>query len=348
VEIGKNFMQKLEILDRALGCLIGSAVGDALGAPVEFMRPGTFEPVSVYRAGGPFKLRAGEWTDDTAMALGLAEALIVDPDLGSDLVYQNWLAWYREGEFIPAGTCFDIGSQTSAALSAFAAGRSIEATQSAGNGGIMRLAPIATRWWFTPYECAHMAAKQSNLTHNNVDCSHIAGSLGYDLADLIARGPAASQDWPQITGPVENTGYVRHTIHNAMWAYTSQPDFESAVLVAVNLGHDSDTVGAVAGAIAGAAYGLSQIPTRLVQGLLWVDRLKTVAEALWDASLAAQTSTVPENFEKAGGFIGEGDAIFADEVGPEEFARFKEEMAVVWRKQGLNPSIMADPRFGGN
>ena len=94
---------------RRLGALLGLAIGDALGAAVEFKRPGTFPPVTGYRGGGPHGLGPGEWTDDTSMALALADSLATH---GEDLADQGrrYVAWWREGKYSVNGRCFDMAS----------------------------------------------------------------------------------------------------------------------------------------------------------------------------------------------------------------------------------------------
>src|SRR5687768_2223324 len=136
-------------LDRQRGTLLGLAVGDALGAAVEFSAPGSFPPVEGYRAGGPHRLATGEWTDDTSMALALADSIAQGWDL--DDQGRRYLAWWRQGKYSVNGRCFDIGTTTSAALASFE--RTRDARQSgergeraSGNGSIMRLAPVAIRY----------------------------------------------------------------------------------------------------------------------------------------------------------------------------------------------------------
>ena len=105
--------------DRKRGALLGLAVGDALGAAVEFKPPGTFEPVTDYRAGGPHGLSAGEWTDDTSMALALADSIITHAGWDLNDQARRYVSWWREGEYSVNGRCFDIEITIRAALSRF-------------------------------------------------------------------------------------------------------------------------------------------------------------------------------------------------------------------------------------
>src|ERR1700674_2729246 len=104
--------------NRLRGALIGLAVGDALGAAVEFKTPGSFAPVTGYRSGGPHGLKAGEWTDDTSMALALADSIA---SVGWDLNDQasRYVEWWQTGKYSVTGRCFDIGITTRSALSNF-------------------------------------------------------------------------------------------------------------------------------------------------------------------------------------------------------------------------------------
>jgi hypothetical protein len=139
-----------QLQDKQHGCLLGLAIGDALGAAVEFKPPGTFEPVASYRAGGPHGLEPGEWTDDTSMALALANSIAA---AGWDINDQarRYVAWWTQGEYSVNGRCFDIGITTSSALSRFqetgdgnTSGDTSE--RASGNGSIMRLAPVPIRF----------------------------------------------------------------------------------------------------------------------------------------------------------------------------------------------------------
>ena len=270
--------------DRAVGCFIGLAIGDALGAPVEFQTPGTFEPVTGYRAGGPFNLNAGEWTDDTSMAICLGLALVADPFLLTDEVKTLWIEWARRGAHSHNGRCFDIGNQTSLAISQLERREHVPPSSSAGNGSIMRLAPVITRWWTAPETCREIAIRQSDLTHNNPECRSQAGYLAMLAANLVAGlndpGETTIREKPKFS-----TGYVRDTTDLACWSLAKGGTFPDMVLRVVNMGGDSDTAGAVTGMLAGARHGLSGIPKHLVDGLVWKDRLLTIANSLFDQTL---------------------------------------------------------------
>src|SRR5690349_4275252 len=156
-------------MQRARGMLLGLAVGDAVGTTVEFKPPGTFAPVADMVGGGPFALPAGAWTDDTSMALCLAESLVERRGFDPVDQLERYVRWYREGHWSSTGTCFDIGNATRAALQRFE--RTHEPypgdadPNAAGNGPIMKLAPVAL--FFAPDEeaAAEHAQLSTRTTH---------------------------------------------------------------------------------------------------------------------------------------------------------------------------------------
>ena len=306
----------LNMVDRFRGAVIGLAVGDCMGVPLEFKTPGTFEPVDEMVGGGCFGLKPGEWTDDTSLALCLAESLAVSG--GFDPVDQmtRYNRWYSEGRLSVTGECFDIGNTTRYALHSFErtgepySGPSNE--RSAGNGSIMRLAPVPIFFSWDPYLAVERSGDSSRTTHGNqlaVDaCRYMGGiihgalngatkdeilSEGYSpipgywddnpLVDEIAEVAAGSfkvKNPPEIKGK----GYVVSSLEAALWAFARSNSFEEGCLMAVNLGDDADTTGAVYGQIAGAYYGESEIPTRWVDNLAKFETINCILEKLMEAS----------------------------------------------------------------
>src|SRR5688500_7370578 len=155
--------------ERFRGALLGLAAGDAVGTTVEFQPPGTFERVTDMVGGGPFGLPAGAWTDDTSMALCLAESLV--KRAGFDPVDQlgRYVRWYREGHWSSTGTCFDIGNATRAALERFERTREPYPGDAdpgaAGNGPLMKLAPIALAYARDPARAVRYAGLSARTTH---------------------------------------------------------------------------------------------------------------------------------------------------------------------------------------
>jgi ADP-ribosyl-[dinitrogen reductase] hydrolase len=304
-------------LDRATGCLLGLAVGDALGTTVEFRRRGSFEPVGDIVGGGPFGLKPGQWTDDTSMALCLADSLIECGAFDPADQMRRYVRWWRDGYRSSTGVCFDIGGTTRRALREFersgnpVAG-STEST-AAGNGSLMRLAPIPIRYQNDPRETVIRAAQSSQTTHAATEavdaCRYFAGLVagalrGASKDELTsARFMPESVDWNQHplcpgveriaagsfrhaeAARISATGYVLHTLEAALWAFWGSSSFEQGALMAVNLGDDADTTGAVYGQLAGAFYGRSGLPSRWLDVLHLQQDIEGVAARLHQTGL---------------------------------------------------------------
>ena len=294
-----------DTFDRAMGALLGLAIGDALGAPVEFQRRDTFEPVTDMRSGGYFKLPAGAWTDDTAMALCLAESLIADPHLDQKDLLDRFCLWASKGENTSTGVCVGIGQNTLRVLGNFHRTGTLNAPEtrqkSDGNGAAMRLAPVAIRHWHDPVEACRIADLQSRTTHYSelsaAGCEYLAATLcalisGHEWAQAIR--PTANASWPdQIKAldsedwqqrerdSISSTGFVVHTLEAALWAVDTTSSFAAAILKAVNLGDDADSVGAVAGQLAGARYGLSAIPINWRDTLIHNQQIESLGRTLF-------------------------------------------------------------------
>jgi len=298
--------------DRYKGCLLGLAVGDALGTTLEFKSPGSFTPLTDIEGGGPFALEKGQWTDDTSMALCLAASLVECRGFDAPDQMRRYLRWYREGYFSSKEYCFDIGNTVRAALEKFERERAPLAgsldPRAAGNGSIMRLAPVVLRFARDPLRAVEWAALSSKTTHaaaEAVDACRLMAALlvgllqGESKADVlgvrfepvsglwrdeplmpkieqIAAGSYKVKAPPQIRG----SGYVVDSLEAALWAFYTSDTFAQGALKAVNLGDDADTTGAVYGQIAGAYYGVAGIPREWVE-LIWQrDIIADLATAL--------------------------------------------------------------------
>ena len=293
------------IEDRALGAFVGLAIGDALGAPVEFCRRDTFEPVTEFRAGGYFKLPAGAWTDDTAMALCLAESLLEHPHLDEKDLLDRFCLWASKGKNTSTVVCVGIGQNTLRVLGNYHRTGALIAPEtrqkSDGNGAAMRLSPVAVRHWRNSTEARRVVNLQSRTTHYSdisaAACEYLAAALcdligGQDWAQasravVNAEWPHdikafAIEDWQQRDrDSISSTGFVVHTLEAALWAVDTTSSFAVALLKAVNLGDDADSVGAVAGQIAGARYGLSAIPTTWREALIKGRDIEELGRALF-------------------------------------------------------------------
>lgn len=296
--------------DRRRGALIGLAVGDALGAAVEFKSPGSFKPVTGYRDGGPHRLEAGEWTDDTSMALALADSIAT---AGWDLDDQadRYVQWWKTGKYSVNGRCFDIGITTSGALSNYVAKKNAltsgdRSDEASGNGSIMRLAPVPIRFaHLYPTkgdELSRLAEESSLPTHASDQCISACRYLATVLAALIQgedRDEVLSPAWQPLKQlnaikplhpliqeiaegsfrqkqppAIKGSGWVVKSLEASLWAFHDADSFEEAVLRAVNLGDDADTTGAICGQLAGAYWGESGISESLRTGLARMDMLE--------------------------------------------------------------------------
>jgi ADP-ribosyl-[dinitrogen reductase] hydrolase len=291
------------IRDRAVGALLGLAVGDALGTTLEFRSRDTYPLLTDIVGGGPFRLKPGQWTDDTAMALALADSLHGADDLDEHDLMQRFVAWWREGTYSCTGTCFDIGNTTRAALSWFEkTGNPIAGDSSphaAGNGSLMRLSPVAIRWWNDADKRRDAAARQSRTTHAAPEAVDACVAYADLVAEAIAGHPTRGLLTPRDTGfsgaigpimagrwrgqhrdTIRASGYVAHSLEAALWAVGRSGSFAEAVLTAANLGEDADTTAAIAGQLAGAIWGDSGIPASWLKRLAWAPRIRMMAEGL--------------------------------------------------------------------
>ena len=305
---------------RFLGSMLGLAAGDALGTTIEFHPPGTFEPLTDMIGGGPFDLEPGQWTDDTSMALCLADSLIEIKGFDSKDQMERYCRWHYDGYLSSNGRCFDIGNTIFSALVDFTmTGDPISGptgSRSAGNGSIMRLAPVPLLYANFPETAIEMSGKSSITTHGADACIDacryfgglIAGAVkgtskkellspGYrpdgqtwqreDLVEEIfeiAQGSYKYKEPPEIKG----TGYVVKSMEAALWAFCHSTCFEDGCLLAVNLGDDADTTGAVYGQLAGAYYGVEDIPEGWLNKLALRKKIEQFAENLFELSIRMQ------------------------------------------------------------
>ena len=301
-----------EIIDRFYGSLIGLAVGDAMGAPLEFKSPGSFEPVNDMIGDGPHHLEPGEWTDDTSMALCLAESLIETGKFDPVDQLKNYLRWYREGYMSVNNRCFDIGNTTREALLIFEeTGEPYpgpENEYSAGNGSLMRLAPVPLFYMSNPLEALKMSGQSSRTTHNHplaVDACRYMGGLIHGAVIGTSKDKLLSERYSPIDGywdenPLETKidevacgsfkeleppeirgrGFVVKSLEAALWAFYKTNSFEDGCLLAVNLGEDADTTGAIYGQLAGAYYGLNNIPEKWTKKLVKRDMIESIIKRL--------------------------------------------------------------------
>lgn len=294
-------MSRDALTDRAIGALLGLAAGDAVGTTLEFTKRDAVPPVTDMVGGGPFELKPGQWTDDTAMALALANSLIQWKGFNPRDCIRRFVDWYRRGDYSCTGTCFDIGIATSSALRRFEAdGEPFAGStdpNNAGNGSLMRLSPVAI-WGASRSEAelVQVARDQSRLTHGAEEC--VAACEGYALLTARAIRGASREEIlapltldapPRIAGvlagswrgksrsQISSSGYVVDSLEAALWCVAQGESFEETILLAANLGDDADTVAAITGQLAGALYGANGIPAHWRQRLAWADEIEGLA-----------------------------------------------------------------------
>jgi ADP-ribosyl-[dinitrogen reductase] hydrolase len=279
-------------MDRMKGCLLGLAAGDAVGTTVEFKARGSFEPVTDMVGGGPFSLQPGEWTDDTSMALCLGFSLLEKRGFDAADQMARYLRWYEEGYMSSNGRCFDIGRTTRHALMNYKKTlqpfSGLTEPVSAGNGSIMRLAPVVLFYFPDRAKVLHFSARSSLTTHALQVCRDACILLGDVLYRALSgeskRDILLSADQSLVSSPlileiaqgaymkktrdqIRGSGYVVNSLEAALWCFWNSDSFRQAILMAVNLGDDADTTAAVCGQVAGAYYGEAGIP------LEWLGRL---------------------------------------------------------------------------
>ncbi|HTK05946.1 MAG TPA: ADP-ribosylglycohydrolase family protein [Ktedonobacteraceae bacterium] len=303
----------MELIERYRGSLLGLAVGDAVGTTLEFKQPGSFTPIDDMIGGGAFRLKPGEWTDDTSMALCLAASLIECKDFNARDQMERYIRWRDQGYMASNGRCFDIGATVSSSLREFErtgiplAGPDGQFT--AGNGSIMRLAPVPLFYALHPREAIERSEESSRTTHQAQSaldaCRYFGGLIvgalqGQRKETLLSElySPVTNywQDYPLVQEiaevaagsfkernppAIKGSGYVKKSLEAALWAFFHSDTFRDGCLLAANLGDDADTTAAVYGQLAGAFYGEENIPHEWRARLAQYQLIKDIAEQLF-------------------------------------------------------------------
>jgi len=323
----KEYYQRISVdseddINRFRGALLGLAMGDALGTTLEFMAPGSFNPITDIVGGGPFDLKAGQWTDDTSMMYCLAHSLVRTKKCDLDDQMTLYCRWWQDGVFSVNGKCFDIGNTVQAALQRYqktgVPKSGDTAPMSAGNGSLMRLAPIPIRYYDSFEDAVKFAALSSVTTHGATEavdaCRYFSGLLWgalhgvskeklldgiyspienfwdenplcQSITDLIIHAEYKNKEASEIRA----SGYVMHSLEAVLWAFYLTDDFESGALKAVNLGEDADTTGAIYGQLAGAYYGERLMPFKWTKKVSKCHVFYLKAEELKDLILSVRS-----------------------------------------------------------
>ena len=296
------------IVDRARAALLGGAVGDALGATTEFMKPAQIrEMFGVHRdivGGGWLKLPPGGVTDDTQMTLCVARGIAESGGFDLTGIAARFVRWLSGGPL-------DVGATCRRGIERYMENGELESTpneMAAGNGAAMRVAPVALYTLGDEGLLSRLAVEQARITHHNPlsDAACVAvgrliqrGILGAPVGglrdaaeELVWRHPEFRFDGYEG----ESSGYVPDTLRTVLDAFFSTGSFEECLVKTVNRGGDADTTGSIAGAIAGSRYGLAAIPRRWLLAL--------------DASLRQELSSLAEELvRKSPLFIGTSNPI---------------------------------------
>jgi ADP-ribosyl-[dinitrogen reductase] hydrolase len=299
----------MQLRDRYRGAMLGLACGDAVGTTVEFQPRGSFPPVTDMVGGGPFQLQPGQWTADTSMALCLATSLVETNGFNPRDQMDRYVAWMALGYLSSIGEEFDIGAITAAALSRYQvygnpySGSPDPAT--AGNGAIMRLAPVPLFFFPDHAKTIAYSGESARTTHGALECidaCRLLGSLMYKALagqpkrqilfgphfppgvdttlspEIQAIADGAYREKPE--SDIVGSGHVAQSLEAALWSFWQTDTYRDAVLVATNLGGDADTTAAVCGQLAGAYYGVAEIPSSWLEKLARRDEICQLADCL--------------------------------------------------------------------
>lgn len=295
--------------DRARGILLGLACGDALGRPVEFSSSAAIETehgrLDEMVGHGTWNQPAGTITDDTQQALCIARSLVDQQEFDPADIADRFVVWYDSGPF-------DIGRMTMKSISRLKHGEEWDEAgqqvwenspegQNAGNGSVMRCAPLAIPYASHWDRLVEVSRQSSQITHADPRCTYGCAILNLTIAGLLddarsplqdaldyvdsdapaglvaALGPLARGESPST---LETSGYIVHSLQTALHDGLSAESAGDAIVAAVNRGGDTDTIGAIAGAVAGARFGASQLPDQWLRAIDETDELDSLAEQL--------------------------------------------------------------------
>ncbi|PTX49815.1 ADP-ribosyl-[dinitrogen reductase] hydrolase [Melghirimyces profundicolus] len=296
----------MKMLDRYLGAMMGKAVGDALGGTTEgawyYEIERIYGDMTEIIGGGPLRLKAGEVTDDTYMAIAVAKGILKNPNDPYDEIGQEFIHWYCS-DYIN-----DCGATVGRAIRSFMDTHDwFEASKRAqelmggkgdGNGSVMRCIPVALAYRSDPKKVAEVSHKQSMMTHNGeLACNtcvlhnRIALDLldGADLKESLHTHLSGTVYEDMLTTPttfdtVPSNAYVYNTYRWVITILLEENNFEDVVIRSARTGGDSDTIGAIAGSLAGIHYGYEAIPDRFKKKILWRETIEDLAQKLYALS----------------------------------------------------------------
>ena len=307
-------------LEQIKAVMIGHAIGDALGVPVEFCEREELKtnPVVDMRGYGTYPVPAGSWSDDTSMSIAALDSLAKGTvNLGE--IMDNFVEWVEEGKYTPTGESFDIGRTCLQAIRAYLiCHKTDECGQigeySNGNGSLMRIHPFALfaiAKGMTLGKSLDVIREGSIITHAHPRSIYGCGIYSMVLWDILRGADKASipstienasvlfdgiypeesehYEWAfykklttKIEDEISGSGYVVNTLEAALWCLLTTNSYKECVLKAVNLGEDTDTVAAIAGGLAGALYGYDAIPQEWKDTLIKREYIESLCEKAYD------------------------------------------------------------------
>lgn len=292
----------MNLINRAKGSLLGLACGDAVGTTVEFkIRKPNRLLLNDMVGQGKFRLKRGQWTDDTSMAICLAESLIHKQGFDPVDQLERYCQWAYTGHNSSKPFAFGLGKQTLSSLFEFRKTGYPYSLKTApkysGNGSLMRLAPIPI-FYFSNSEIGEYAQLSSKTTHASEECLQACEFFSYVLKNALQGMPKANlfegidllsfdklnriasfAFKTKTEDEISSSGYVIDTLEAALWAFWHTNNFRDAILLAANLYGDADTIAAICGQLAGAYYGIENIPETWLN---WLYRKEDIEQLALD------------------------------------------------------------------
>jgi len=289
-----TLMAARALRERFVGALLGLATGDAVAAATQYRRPGSFTPVGDMLGGGPFDLPRGAWSDDTATALCLAESLLECNGFDPRDQVQRYARWQQEGYLSATGQCVGITANTARSLAIAKWRRMVfpgsHDPEQLDPEPLSRIAPVALYYFASLETTLQQAAESSRTTCQAPAVLDACRALGRALHAAVSGQPKAGilgDLRPMAEAATHTNNTAATALAAGLWAFNSTDNFRDAVLLAANLGGNSDVVAAIAGQLAGAHYGFSAIPSSWRNGLMQKDLIESYADRLLAHALVA-------------------------------------------------------------
>lgn len=290
---GKEQPMSKDFRDKCKGAIIGTAIGDALFAPIEFSGKTDHRWIDKMEGGGSWGLPAGYYTDDTSMMLCIMQGYLDDSKHYAKSIATAFVKWWEEGLWSSTGHCFDIGSSCSSGLHKFKATGSLVngSGASRGCGGIMRFAPS----WMIEYKESgnHNTARRlgamldiNNIDHYNRECIGAIAKLA-NIYNAHLMDSERTDETSEYTSWLDASGGfdARGCLETALWAFNTTHNFRDAVIASGNVGGDTDSVAAVCGGIAGSYYGYKAIPAKWLAGLKDREKIEGFVDEFLDHTI---------------------------------------------------------------